>query len=141
MMTRTAVQRDGYVSRFAGDPEFEEEAIFARAQANLGLSVNRLRHARGWSQEELATRAKMRQPRIAEIERGDANPQLETVSRLAAALGVEASELLATSVRTEPTRSAPVKSIVVTQRSRQSWDEAWQSGSSRATTPHLMTTR
>lgn len=47
------------------------------------------------TQEELARAADMRQPRIAEIERGDANPTLSTLAKLAAALGVSVSEITA----------------------------------------------
>ncbi len=60
----------------------------------LADNVNRLRRLLGMTQEQLARRAGMRQPRIAEIERADANPTLETLARLARALGLTLPVLL-----------------------------------------------
>src|SRR5690554_5098167 len=62
----------------------------AESEASVFLAVNllRLRTARSLTQQELARRAGMRQPRIAELERGDGNPRLDTLVRLAGALGV-----------------------------------------------------
>lgn len=60
----------------------------------LALNVINLRSARGLTQAELAAAIGVSQPRIAEIERGDSNPRLITLSRLALALGVALSELL-----------------------------------------------
>lgn len=80
--------------------EFQEDAAFAaawaveRPKAHLAANVLRFRDARGWTQQELARRAQMRQPRIAEIERGDANPTLETISRIAHALGLSVDALV-----------------------------------------------
>jgi transcriptional regulator with XRE-family HTH domain len=73
---------------------------YARARALeqpkgfLGVNVFRLRKAAGLTQEQLAKRAGLRQPRIAEIERGDANPRLETIAKVAYALNAEVAELL-----------------------------------------------
>ena len=60
----------------------------------LASNVYRLRKDRGLTQEQLAEAVGVRQPRIAEIERGDANPRLLTLSRLAFALGVPVAALL-----------------------------------------------
>ncbi len=60
----------------------------------LGDNVNRLRRERALTQEQLAERAGMRQPRIAAIERGDGNPRLDTLTRLAIALEVPVWTLL-----------------------------------------------
>lgn len=60
----------------------------------LALNVVRMRDARGLTQAQLAEALGVAQPRIAEIERGDANPRLITLSRLALALGVTLPELL-----------------------------------------------
>lgn len=60
----------------------------------LAANVYRLRKAHGLTQRTLAQKVGVAQPRIAEIERGDANPTLGTLSLLAHALGVSVSELL-----------------------------------------------
>lgn len=60
----------------------------------LASNVYRLRKERGLTQEQLAEAVGVRQPRIAEVERGDANPRLLTLSRLAFALGVPVAALL-----------------------------------------------
>ncbi|HEY7766821.1 helix-turn-helix transcriptional regulator, partial [Longimicrobium sp.] len=53
-----------------------------------------------WTQQQLAEAAGLSQPRIAEIERSDANPTLLTITRIANALGVRVERLFAdTSVR------------------------------------------
>lgn len=63
-------------------------------RVHLGVNVYRLRAAAGLTQLQLAEAAKMKQPRIAEIERGDGNPTLLTMTRIAIALGVAPDRLL-----------------------------------------------
>ncbi|HET7229869.1 MAG TPA: helix-turn-helix transcriptional regulator [Longimicrobium sp.] len=60
----------------------------------LALNVMRLRRERGITQAQLAEAIGVSQPRIAEVEAGDANPRLVTLSKIAHALGVTLSELL-----------------------------------------------
>ena len=60
----------------------------------LASNVYRLRKHRGLTQDQLAEAVGVRQPRIAEVERGDANPRLLTLSKLAVALGVPVAALL-----------------------------------------------
>lgn len=79
---------------FHSDPEFAAAWAIEQPKVNLAANTIRLRRARNMTQADLARAVGVRQPRIAEIERGDANPQLETVARLAHALGVSADELL-----------------------------------------------
>lgn len=57
-------------------------------------SVAALRLRKGWSQAELARRADTSQPYIARLERGQVDPQLSTVRKLARALGVATAELV-----------------------------------------------
>ncbi len=58
----------------------------------VAASVRRLRHKRGWSQEELGARANLHRTYIGAIERCEENVTLQTVDKLAKALGVRAVE-------------------------------------------------
>lgn len=60
----------------------------------LGANVRRLRRERGVSQEELAFGAGMKRSYLSDLERGTRNPTVRALGRLAAALGVEPSDLL-----------------------------------------------
>lgn len=61
----------------------------------FGLVIRRHRQARRWSQEELAERAGLSRSYGGEVERGNSIPSLETIAKLAQALGLEASTLVA----------------------------------------------
>lgn len=61
----------------------------AQARRNLARNVRALRHARGWSQHDLADEADMRQQLVSAIEVGSANPTLESLDKLAAGLNVD----------------------------------------------------
>ncbi|MDQ8022081.1 MAG: helix-turn-helix transcriptional regulator [Moraxellaceae bacterium] len=61
----------------------------------FGRVVRQSREAQGWSQEQLAERADLNRSYIGEIERGDAMPSLATLAKLATALGVTLSALMA----------------------------------------------
>ena len=75
--------------------EVADAAVEVDAPFFLARNVYRLRIQHGLTQEDLAHRVGTKQPRIAEIERGDANPRLETLAKLARALEVEIDALLA----------------------------------------------
>lgn len=60
----------------------------------LGLSVQRLRREKGWSQEELADRAGLHRTYVSGVERGIRNPTVTIVEKLATALGVPTGMLL-----------------------------------------------
>ena len=47
------------------------------------------REQHGWSQRELADRAGMKQPQLARLETGQVEPKLDTLERLAKAMGVK----------------------------------------------------
>lgn len=49
-------------------------------------TIIKARIKRGWSQTELAEAIGSRQPVISRLERGDSNPSLQTLSRIAKAL-------------------------------------------------------
>ena len=61
----------------------------------FGAQLRRLRRQRGMTQEQLAEISGYHATHIANIERGRNLPSLEAVFRLAQALGVSASELIA----------------------------------------------
>lgn len=58
------------------------------------LAVAHRRNELGISQEELARRASLHRTYISDIERGARNPTLKTLSRIASALEMAASDLL-----------------------------------------------
>ncbi len=66
-----------------------------RLGVRFGLAVRRFRQARGWSQESLAGHAGINRSYVGEIERADAMPSLAVAARLADALGIQLSELIA----------------------------------------------
>jgi transcriptional regulator with XRE-family HTH domain len=57
-------------------------------------NLRRTREQRGLSQEAAGDRAGMTQSQYARIERGDVDPTIKTLKRLATALDVTVSELL-----------------------------------------------
>jgi transcriptional regulator with XRE-family HTH domain len=57
--------------------------------------LRQLREERGWSQEQLAERADLNRSYLGEVERGNAIPSLITVSKLAGALEIRLSSLIA----------------------------------------------
>jgi len=62
----------------------------------FGRNVRRVRASLGLSQEGLAGRADIHRTYIGGIERGERNPTLTMIHRLAEALGVPPTELLET---------------------------------------------
>ena len=71
------------------------EASAVRAiRARLGAALRTMRERRRLTQEQLAERSGLSYKFIGEIERGLGNPTIETLDRLAEALGVGVSELL-----------------------------------------------
>ena len=63
-------------------------------RTRLGKNVRRLRAEKGWSQEDYADRAGIHRTYVSDIERGRRNPTVTVVEKLAAALGVNAGDLL-----------------------------------------------
>jgi XRE family transcriptional regulator, regulator of sulfur utilization len=60
----------------------------------LGITVRRLREARGWSQEQLAEHAALNRSYVGEIERGSVIASVVTVEKLARALDATIAALL-----------------------------------------------
>lgn len=63
-------------------------------QRLFGDRLRARRQELGLSQEALAHRASINRTYIASLENGDRNPSLNTIARLAAALDVDAAELV-----------------------------------------------
>lgn len=61
----------------------------------VGRLIRKHRNARGWSQEELADRAGLHRTFNASIERGVRNPTVTSLHRVAAAMDLTVSEMLA----------------------------------------------
>jgi len=86
-MARKRVTVDEWLERELKDEEFrllwrEREAAYKVAQAFV-----RLRKLQGLSQSEVARRAGLNQPAIARLESGALKPTLDTIQRVAHALG------------------------------------------------------
>ena len=67
----------------------------SKAHAALGRAIRDYRVVRGLSQEELGFRSGLHRTYVGGIERGERNPSFTNILRVAEALGVSASELLA----------------------------------------------
>jgi len=67
----------------------EAKAAYERARRDyeLGVQIRQLREAAGISQTELARRMGTSQPAVARLEAGGGTPRLDTLERVAAALG------------------------------------------------------
>ncbi|OGX18101.1 MAG: transcriptional regulator [Omnitrophica WOR_2 bacterium RBG_13_44_8b] len=55
----------------------------------FGTKVNKLRKQKGWSQEELAKRAKLHRTYIGSIERSERNVSLVNIEKIAKALKIK----------------------------------------------------
>lgn len=67
----------------------------SRAHAGLGRAIRNLRDDRSISQEELGFRSGLHRTYVGGIERGERNPSFNNIVKIATALEVEGSELLA----------------------------------------------
>jgi transcriptional regulator with XRE-family HTH domain len=65
----------------------------------FGAAVRSLRQARGWSQEDFADRIGIHRTYVGSIERGEQNVCLINIAKIADALGVPVSTLLAAAER------------------------------------------
>lgn len=60
----------------------------------MAVNLRRLRHAKGWTQEELAERAGLTARYVGSVERAGVSASVTVLGRVAEALGVEACELI-----------------------------------------------
>ena len=83
-----------FAGLIADDLELQKLATKTDPQFFLAANVYDLRARRRMTQAALADAAGVAETRIAQIEGGDANPRLRTMTRLAHALGVTVTDLL-----------------------------------------------
>lgn len=62
-------------------------------KTRFGQAIKKRREELGISQEQLALRADLHRTYISDVERGERNPSLTTITRLTAALEITVSEL------------------------------------------------
>jgi transcriptional regulator with XRE-family HTH domain len=100
---------DQMVARRSAEPGAAEAYEAARLAYELGEKVRAAREKRGWSQEQLAAAARMRQPAVARFEAGGTVPKLDTVQRLLTALGGRLAVTFPNSRSSRPTRATAQK--------------------------------
>jgi transcriptional regulator with XRE-family HTH domain len=98
---------DFFARKADENPAFKAAWDAEAAMSVLALNMYRLRKQLQLTQAELGKRAGLSQPKIAKIERGDANPELRTLGRLAGALGISVGELLTDPYAGEAAVEAP----------------------------------
>ena len=69
-------------------------ARHSEVTAKFGEKLRKLRKERGVSQEELAARAGLHRTYVSSVERGERNVSLETIDKLARALGLPMGDLM-----------------------------------------------
>ena len=67
----------------------------AHTKRLLARNLRQLRLKRAWSQDDLADEAGVRQALVSALEVATANPTLESLDKVAVALGVDVADLLA----------------------------------------------
>jgi len=88
---------DAGALRSAVDPVHASSAgrLHAAERASAGARLRRMRESLGLSQEEVARRSGVPQESLSRIENGHRDPRLDTLRKLAAALGMDVPALLA----------------------------------------------
>lgn len=82
------------VAKRMSDPAFAQAWKESELEYNISRNIIKNRVERGWSQSELAKRMSTTQSVISRIESGDSNMTIKTLASVAAALGIEVSELV-----------------------------------------------
>lgn len=69
-------------------------ARMSNVQSRFGEHLREMRTAKGFSQEALADAAGLHRTYISSVERGERNVTLETIEKLAKALGISMAKLM-----------------------------------------------
>ena len=80
---------DGWLKEELRDEEFRQLWSEREGAYRVAREIVRLRKMQGLSQSEVARRAGLKQPAIARLESGAVRPTLDTIQRVAHALGRE----------------------------------------------------
>lgn len=121
-----------------------------RVAGEIGLRVRAERARRRWTLDELAARSTVSRRLLVQIEQAEANPSLATLLKLAAALGVTLTELVAEEPDARPVAvtsghdamtlwSTPAGSsarLLVSHGPLELWSWTLQPGDRRASEPH-----
>jgi len=75
--------------QLATDPAFRAEWERTALARGVAVALVRYRAEHDLAQRDLAERLEMTQPQVARLERGDTNPNMETLMRLAGGLDIE----------------------------------------------------
>lgn len=121
-MPQDAVSARELFASIRGDnPAVEQVERQMGSKLVVARNVLRLRVRVGMTQTELAQRAGVAQPRIAEIEAGGVNLTIETLDKLAGAFRVEAATLL----KAERVSSGARREETITVPSRPAESKGW----------------
>jgi ribosome-binding protein aMBF1 (putative translation factor) len=72
---------------FLADPDVQQAYQDLAPRFSVVRQLIALREQHGWTQRELADRAGMKQPQVARLGTGQGEPKLDTLQRLAEAMG------------------------------------------------------
>ena len=77
-----------FKSKTLKNPSVKAEYVALEPEYEVVKTIIRERIKRGWSQTQLAEAVGSRQPVISRLERGDSNPSLQTLGKIAKALNL-----------------------------------------------------
>ena len=87
-MTTTSTSFDEFLSEQLNDPDFAREYELLQPERAVIQALIDARKDSGMTQKELSARTGIAQGDISKLERGNSNPSLKTLQRLAAGLGM-----------------------------------------------------
>ncbi|MBQ2592792.1 MAG: helix-turn-helix transcriptional regulator [Candidatus Riflebacteria bacterium] len=79
---------DEYLNEQLKDPEFKKEWDALEPEFTIVQAILDARHKSGLTQKELSEKTGITQADISRLEKGNANPSLRTLRRLAAGMGM-----------------------------------------------------
>jgi DNA-binding XRE family transcriptional regulator len=89
-----SIRSEGLTVRWKVLNEAPATIVSVNPLEQFAANLRRCRRNRGLSQQRLAFDCKLHRTEVSLLERGDRNPRLTTIVRLARALGVPPAELL-----------------------------------------------